>query len=57
MSVTPEREAGIFNAARKLPVGERAFYLEGGARAMPCCGSGLRNFCNPTIRQERSSPN
>jgi eukaryotic-like serine/threonine-protein kinase len=29
MNVTPEREAAIFNAARKLPVGERAFYLDG----------------------------
>ena len=29
MSVSPEREAAIFNAARKLPVGERAFYLAG----------------------------
>ena len=29
MNVTPEREAAIFNAARKLPVSERAFYLDG----------------------------
>jgi WD40 repeat protein/serine/threonine protein kinase len=29
MSATPEREAAIFNAARKLPVGERSFYLDG----------------------------
>ena len=29
MSVTPEREVAIFNAARKLPAGERAFYLDG----------------------------
>jgi hypothetical protein len=26
--VTPAREAAIINAARKLPIGERAIYLE-----------------------------
>ncbi len=29
MSATPEREGRIFNVARKLPVEERAFYLDG----------------------------
>src|SRR5208283_4539608 len=29
MSATPEREAHIFSAARKLPAAERAFYLDG----------------------------
>ena len=36
MSATPEREASIFNTARKLPVGERAFYLDGA-----CAGDAL----------------
>ena len=29
MSLTPEREVAIFNAARKLPPRERGFYLDG----------------------------
>lgn len=29
MNITPEREAAVFNAARKLPVGEQAYYLHG----------------------------
>ncbi len=29
MNVTPEREAEIFNVARKLPPRERGFYLDG----------------------------
>jgi len=36
MSATPEREAHIFNAARKLPVDDRAFYLDGA-----CAGDAL----------------
>jgi WD40 repeat protein/serine/threonine protein kinase len=29
MDLTSEREAAIFNTARKLPIGERAYYLDG----------------------------
>jgi serine/threonine protein kinase len=29
MSMTPEREAAVFNIARKLPIGEQAYYLDG----------------------------
>jgi WD40 repeat protein/serine/threonine protein kinase len=36
MDLTSEREAAIFSAARRLPVGERAFYLEGA-----CAGDAL----------------
>jgi len=36
MNVTPEREAAIVAAARKLPVVERAFYLDG------ACGGDAR---------------
>jgi WD40 repeat protein/serine/threonine protein kinase len=35
MHVTPERIAAIFDAARKLPAGERAFYLEGACAGDP----------------------
>jgi eukaryotic-like serine/threonine-protein kinase len=35
MSATPEREGCIFNAARKLPVGERAYYLDGACAGDP----------------------
>ncbi len=36
MSASPEREARIFNVARKLPAEERAPYLDGA-----CAGDGL----------------
>ena len=36
MDLTSEREAAIFSAARRLPVEERAFYLDGA-----CAGNAL----------------
>jgi len=36
MSMTPERVAAIFNIARKLPIGEQAYYLDGA-----CAGNAL----------------